>query len=153
MTISIEEVFLQLAPRGGTDWNAAEKAALATKLEQLEIQELLRQKRGSFGRAAIAEGAAEEAPGDGNGEGKSRSWSQKLAAVIAENILIEIKNVHFRFEVVADPTRSIALGLTVCMVKVATTNEQGEQVDQSEPVRDGSETSSALLGEESRELK
>jgi hypothetical protein len=117
VTISIQDVYLQLAPRDSTDWGDVEKAAIAAKREKLEIQELLRQQRASFKNSIVEEESSQEE--------KGMSWSKKLATVIAENIEIEIKNVHIRYE---DLQSRIALGFTISSVTVATTNRQGDKV-------------------------
>jgi hypothetical protein len=120
VTISIQDVFLQLAPRESTDWGAMEKAASAAKLEKLEIKELLRQQQASFKNSIIAEESGQEE--------KGTSWSKKMAVMIAENIQVEIKNVHIRYEDFTLPKNPVALGITICSVIVATTNQQGEKV-------------------------
>jgi len=110
--INIEDVFLLAAPRQDEEYDAAEEARRehAVKMEKLDSAELLKERN-------TAGMSAEE-------EKKQQSFTAALTTTIIDNIQIQIKNVHIRYEdALSDPGHPFAAGITLQELSAVSTDE------------------------------
>lgn len=110
--INIEDVFLLAAPKEDEDYNAAEdeKRQHAVKMEKLDSAELLKERN--------TEGMSAEE------QQKQQSFTSALTSTIIDNVQIQIKNVHIRYEdAPSDPGHPFAAGLTLQELSAVSTDE------------------------------
>ncbi|KAK1084571.1 Vacuolar protein sorting-associated protein 13 [Friedmanniomyces endolithicus] len=110
--INIEDVFLLAAPKEDEAYDAAEeeKRTHAVKMEKLDSAELLKERN--------TEGMSQEE------EKKQQSFTAALTTTIIDNVQIQVKNVHIRFEdAVSDPAHPFAAGLTLKELSAVSTDE------------------------------
>ncbi|WPH02225.1 vacuolar protein sorting-associated protein 13 [Acrodontium crateriforme] len=110
--IHIEDVFLLAAPKEDGEYNATEeeKRAHAVKMEKLESAELLRERN--------TEGLSAEE------QKKQQSFTAALTTTIVDNVQIQVKNVHIRYEdALSDPGHPFAVGLTLQELSAVSTDE------------------------------
>ncbi|KAK3113583.1 Vacuolar protein sorting-associated protein 13 [Teratosphaeriaceae sp. CCFEE 6253] len=110
--INIEDVFLLAAPKEDEGYDAAEeqKRDHAVKMEKLDSAELLKERS--------TEGMSQEE------EQKQQSFTAALTTTIIDNVQIQVKNVHIRYEdAVSDPGHPFAAGLTLQELSAVSTDE------------------------------
>ncbi|KAK5739690.1 Vacuolar protein sorting-associated protein 13 [Elasticomyces elasticus] len=112
--INIEDVFLLAAPKGGEGdkYDAKEEAEreFKVKMEKLDSAELLKERN--------TEGMSQEE------EKKQQSFTAALTTTIIDNVQIQVKNVHIRYEdAVSDPGHPFAAGLTLQELSAVSTDE------------------------------
>lgn len=110
--IHIEDVFLLAAPKEDEEYNAEEeeKRAHAVKMEKLDSAELLKERN--------TEGMSQEE------QKKQQSFTAALTTTIIDNVQIQVKNVHIRYEdAVSDPGHPFAVGLTLQELSAVSTDE------------------------------
>lgn len=107
----IQDVFLLAAPKEDSSYDPEEerKREHAIKMEKLESAELLKDQH--------TEGMSHEE------QLKNQSFTQSLVTAIVNNLQVEIKNVHFRYEdAIAVPGHPFALGVTVKELSAVSTD-------------------------------
>jgi vacuolar protein sorting-associated protein 13A/C len=110
--ISIEDVFLLAAPKEEQEFDAEEeeKRAHAVKMEKLDSAELLKERN--------TEGMSQEE------QQKQQSFTAALTTTIIDNVQIQVKNVHIRYEdALSDPGHPFAAGLTLQELSAVSTDE------------------------------
>lgn len=110
--INIEDVFLLAAPKEDEAYDPEEEArrAHAVKMEKLDSAELLRERN--------TEGMSQEE------QKKQQSFTAALTTTIIDNVQIQIKNVHIRYEdAISDPGHPFAAGLTLQELSAVSTDE------------------------------
>ncbi|KAK5130736.1 hypothetical protein LTR08_001723 [Meristemomyces frigidus] len=110
--IHIEDVFLLAAPQEDGEYDAAEeeKRSHAVKIEKLDSAELLKERN--------TEGMSQEE------QKKQQSFTAALTTTIIDNVQIQVKNVHIRYEdAVSDPGHPFAAGLTLQELSAVSTDE------------------------------
>jgi vacuolar protein sorting-associated protein 13A/C len=110
--ISIEDVFLLAAPKEEQEFNAEEeeKRTHAVKMEKLDSAELLKERN--------TEGMSQEE------QQKQQSFTAALTTTIIDNVQIQVKNVHIRYEdALSDPGHPFAAGLTLQELSAVSTDE------------------------------
>lgn len=110
--INIEDVFLLAAPKEDQEYNAdeEEKRAHAVKMEKLDSAELLKERN--------TEGMSAEE------QQKQQSFTAALTTTIIDNVQIQVKNVHIRYEdAISDPGHPFAAGLTLQELSAVSTDE------------------------------
>ena len=110
--INIEDVFLLAAPKEDEAYNAEEeeKRAHAVKMEKLDSAELLKERN--------TEGMSQEE------QKKQQSFTAALTTTIIDNVQIQVKNVHIRYEdAISDPGHPFAAGLTLQELSAVSTDE------------------------------
>ncbi|KAK4502697.1 hypothetical protein PRZ48_006123 [Zasmidium cellare] len=110
--INIEDVFLLAAPKEDQAYNAEEeeKRAHAVKMEKLDSAELLKERN--------TEGMSQEE------QQKQQSFTAALTTTIIDNVQIQVKNVHIRYEdAISDPGHPFAAGITLQELSAVSTDE------------------------------
>ncbi|KAH9840421.1 SHR-binding domain of vacuolar-sorting associated protein 13 [Teratosphaeria destructans] len=110
--IHIEDVFLLAAPKEDQEYNAEEeeRRAYAVKMEKLDSAELLKERN--------TEGMSQEE------QKKQQSFTAALTTTIIDNVQIQVKNVHIRYEdALSDPGHPFAAGLTLQELSAVSTDE------------------------------
>ncbi|KAI7536141.1 vacuolar protein sorting-associated protein 13, partial [Hortaea werneckii] len=110
--IHIEDVFLLAAPKEDEEYDPAEeeRRAHAVKMEKLDSAELLKERN--------TEGMTEAE------QKKQQSFTAALTTTIIDNVQIQVKNVHIRYEdAVSDPGHPFAAGLTLQELSAVSTDE------------------------------
>lgn len=110
--INIEDVFLLAAPREDQEYNPEdeERRAHAVKMEKLDSAELLKERN--------TEGMSAEE------QQKQQSFTAALTTTIIDNVQIQVKNVHIRYEdKLSDPGHPFAAGLTLQELSAVSTDE------------------------------
>ncbi|KAK4542998.1 hypothetical protein LTR36_005996 [Oleoguttula mirabilis] len=110
--IHIEDVFLLAAPKGDEEYDAEEEERRehAVKMEKLDSAELLKERN--------TEGMSPEE------QKKQQSFTAALTTTIIDNVQIQVKNVHIRYEdAVSDPGHPFAAGLTLQELSAVSTDE------------------------------
>ncbi|SMY22303.1 unnamed protein product [Zymoseptoria tritici ST99CH_1A5] len=110
--INIEDVFLLAAPKEDQEYNAEdeEKRAHAVKMEKLDSAELLKERN--------TEGMSQEE------QQKQQTFTAALTTTIIDNVQIQVKNVHIRYEdAISDPGHPFAAGLTLQELSAVSTDE------------------------------
>jgi len=110
--ITIEDVFLLAAPKEDQEYNAEdeEKRAHAVKMEKLDSAELLKERN--------TEGMSQEE------QQKQQTFTAALTTSIIDNVQIQVKNVHIRYEdAISDPGHPFAAGLTLQELSAVSTDE------------------------------
>ena len=110
--INIEDVFLLAAPKEDEEYNAEEeeKRAHAVKMEKLDSAELLKERN--------TEGMTAEE------QQKQQSFTAALTTTIIDNVQIQVKNVHIRYEdALSDPGHPFAAGITLQELSAVSTDE------------------------------
>nr|POE47209.1 vacuolar protein sorting-associated protein 13 [Quercus suber] len=110
--IHIEDVFLLAAPKEDQEYNAEdeERRAHSVKMEKLDSAELLKERN--------AEGMSAEE------QQKQQSFTAALTTTIIDNVQIQVKNVHIRYEdALSDPKHPFAVGLTLQELSAVSTDE------------------------------
>ncbi|EMC98060.1 hypothetical protein BAUCODRAFT_32061 [Baudoinia panamericana UAMH 10762] len=110
--IHIEDVFLLAAPKEDQEYNAEEeeKRAHAVKMEKLDSAELLKERN--------TEGMSQEE------QKKQQSFTAALTTTIIDNVQIQVKNVHIRYEdALSDPGHPFAAGITLQELSAVSTDE------------------------------
>jgi hypothetical protein len=111
VSVVIEDIYLVLCPNSAFDWTEEDEAnsQLATKRGQLE-------KRMEDAKNA------EEAEKKANEE---LSWAEKFAAKIVDNLQLDIKRIHVRYEdSTTCPGTTFAIGLTLRSLSVFSTDSK-----------------------------
>ena len=109
--VDIQDVYLLAAPRVEADYDAEEeeKRAQAVKIEKLESAELLKERN--------TEGMSQEE------QQKNQSFTQSLVTAIVDNVQVQVKNVHIRYEdSIATPGHPFAAGLTIKEMSAVSTD-------------------------------
>lgn len=112
VSINIEDVFLLAAPKGDEEYNAEEeeRRAHAVKMEKLDSAELLKERD-------TANMSKEE-------QQKNQSFTAALTQTIIDNVQIQIKNVHIRYEdSLSEPGHPFAAGITLRELSAVSTDE------------------------------
>ncbi|KAM3417144.1 hypothetical protein BST61_g8719 [Cercospora zeina] len=110
--ITIEDVFLLAAPKEDQEYDAAEeeRRAHAVKMEKLDSAELLKERS--------TEGMSQEE------QQKQQSFTAALTTTIVDNVQIQVKNVHVRYEdALSDPGHPFAAGMTLQELSAVSTDE------------------------------
>jgi vacuolar protein sorting-associated protein 13A/C len=110
--ITIEDVFLLAAPKEDQEYNAEdeEKRAHAVKMEKLDSAELLKERN--------TEGMSQEE------QQKQQTFTAALTTSIIDNVQIQVKNVHIRYEdAISDPGHPFAAGITLQELSAVSTDE------------------------------
>jgi len=110
--INIEDVFLLAAPKEDQEYNAEEeeKRAHAVKMEKLDSAELLKERN--------TEGMSQEE------QQKQQSFTAALTTTIIDNVQIQVKNVHIRYEdALSNPGHPFAAGITLQELSAVSTDE------------------------------
>lgn len=110
--IHIDDVFLLAAPKEDQEYNAEdeERRAHAVKMEKLDSAELLKERN--------SEGMSAEE------QQKQQSFTAALTTTIIDNVQIQVKNVHIRYEdALSDPEHPFAIGLTLQELSAVSTDE------------------------------
>ena len=110
--INIEDVFLLAAPREEQEYDAEEeeRRAHAVKMEKLDSAELLKERN--------TEGLSPEE------QQKQQSFTAALTTTIIDNVQIQVKNVHIRYEdAISDPGHPFAAGITLQELSAVSTDE------------------------------
>ena len=110
--IHVEDIFVLAASKEDEDYNAdeEEKRAHAVKMEKLDSVELLKERN--------TEGMSEAE------QKKQQSFTEALTNTIIDNVQIQVKNVHVRYEdAVSDPGHPFAAGLTLKELSAVSTDE------------------------------
>ena len=110
--INIEDVFLLAAPKEDEEYNAdeEEKRTHAVKMEKLDSAELLKERN--------TEGMTAEE------QQKQQSFTAALTTTIIDNVQIQVKNVHIRYEdALSDPGHPFAAGITLQELSAVSTDE------------------------------
>jgi len=110
--ITVEDVFLLAAPKENQRFDAEEedKRAHAVKMEKLDSAELLKERN--------TEGMSQEE------QQKQQSFTAALTTTIIDNVQIQVKNVHIRYEDdLSDPGHPFAAGLTLQELSAISTDE------------------------------
>jgi len=110
--ISVEDVFLLAAPREDQSYDAQEeeKRAHAVKMEKLDSAELLKERN--------TEGMSAEE------QQKHQSFAAAMTTTIIDNVQIQVKNVHIRYEdALSDPGHPFAAGITLQELSAISTDE------------------------------
>ena len=111
--ITIEDVFLLASPKEDEAYDAEEeeKRAHAVKMEKLDSAELLKQRN--------TEGMSQEE------QQKQQSFTAALTTTIIDNVQIQVKNVHIRYEdAISDPGHPFAVGVTLQELSAVSTDEE-----------------------------
>ncbi|QIW98704.1 hypothetical protein AMS68_004222 [Peltaster fructicola] len=112
VSINIEDVFLLAAPKEDQEYDAEEedRRAHAVKMEKLESAELLKERD-------TANMSKEE-------QQKNQTFTAALTQTIIDNVQIQIKNVHIRYEdAISYPGHPFAAGLTLRELSAVSTDE------------------------------
>lgn len=110
--ITIEDVFLLAAPKEDQEYDAEEeeKRAHAVKMEKLDSAELLKERN--------TEGMSAEE------QQKQQSFTAAFTTTIIDNVQIQVKNVHIRYEdALSDPGHPFAAGITLQELSAVSTDE------------------------------
>ncbi|KAK5174294.1 Vacuolar protein sorting-associated protein 13 [Saxophila tyrrhenica] len=110
--INIEDVFLLAAPKEDEEYNAEEeeKREHAVKMEKLDSAELLKERN--------TEGMSPEE------QQKQQTFTAALTTTIIDNVQIQVKNVHIRYEdALSDPGHPFAAGITLQELSAVSTDE------------------------------
>jgi vacuolar protein sorting-associated protein 13A/C len=110
--INIEDVFLLAAPKEDEEYDAEEeeKRNHAVKMEKLDSAELLKERN--------TEGMSAEE------QQKQQSFTAALTTTIIDNVQIQVKNVHIRYEdALSDPGHPFAAGVTLQELSAVSTDE------------------------------
>ena len=110
--INIEDIFLLAAPREDQDFDPVEEERRehAVKMEKLDSAELLKERN--------TEGMSPEE------QKKQQSFSEALTTTIIDNVQIQVKNVHIRYEdALSDPGHPFATGITLQELSAVSTDE------------------------------
>ncbi|EME44915.1 hypothetical protein DOTSEDRAFT_70827 [Dothistroma septosporum NZE10] len=110
--INIEDVFLLASPKEDQEYNAEEeeRRAHAVKMEKLDSAELLKERN--------TEGMSQAE------QQKQQSFTAALTTTIIDNVQIQIKNVHIRYEdALSDPGHPFAAGITLQELSAVSTDE------------------------------
>lgn len=110
--IQVEDVFLLAAPKEDEEYNAEEeeKRSHAVKMEKLDSAELLKERDTA--------GMSQEE------QKKQVSFTEALTTTIIDNVQVQIKNVHIRYEdALSDPGHPFAAGLTLQELSAVSTDE------------------------------
>jgi len=110
--ITIEDVFLLAAPKEDQEYDAdeEEKRAHAVKMEKLDSAELLKERN--------TEGMSQEE------QQKQQSFTAAFTTTIIDNVQIQVKNVHIRYEdALSDPGHPFAAGITLQELSAVSTDE------------------------------
>lgn len=112
VSINIEDVFLLAAPKQDQEYDAEEedRRAHSVKMEKLESAELLKERD-------TANMSREE-------QQKNQTFTAALTQTIIDNVQIQIKNVHIRYEdAISDPGHPFAAGITLRELSAVSTDE------------------------------
>src|ERR1700761_138851 len=110
--INIEDVFLLAAPKEDQEYDAEEeeKRNHAVKMEKLDSAELLKERN--------TEGMSPEE------QQKQQSFTAALTTTIIDNVQVQVKNVHIRYEdAISDPGHPFAAGITLQELSAVSTDE------------------------------
>ena len=110
--INIEDVFLLAAPKEDQEYNPEEEVRRdhAVKMEKLDSAELLKERN--------TEGMSAEE------QQKQQSFTAALTTTIIDNVQIQVKNVHIRYEdALSDPGHPFAAGVTLQELSAVSTDE------------------------------
>ena len=110
--INIEDVFLLAAPQEDQAYDPEEEEQRnhAVKMEKLDSAELLKERN--------TEGMTAEE------QQKQQSFTAALTTTIIDNVQIQVKNVHIRYEdALSDPGHPFAAGITLQELSAVSTNE------------------------------
>jgi vacuolar protein sorting-associated protein 13A/C len=110
--IQVEDVFLLAAPKEDQAYNPEEeeRRAHAVKMEKLDSAELLKERN--------TDGMSPEE------QKKQQSFTAALTTTIIDNVQIQVKNVHVRYEdAISDPGHPFAAGLTLQELSAVSTDE------------------------------
>ncbi|OJD24059.1 hypothetical protein ACJ73_04583 [Blastomyces percursus] len=110
--VHIQNVFLLAAPKEDATYDPEEEKRRqhAIKMEKLESAEILKEQQNTDGMSQ------EERL-------KNQSFTQSLTTAIIDNLQVEIKNVHFRYEdSIAAPGHPFAVGITVKELSAVSTD-------------------------------
>ena len=110
--INIEDVFLLAAPKEDEEYDPEEEERRdhAVKMEKLDSAELLKERN--------TEGMSAEE------QQKQQSFTAALTTTIIDNVQIQVKNVHIRYEdALSDPGHPFAAGITLQELSAVSTDE------------------------------
>ena len=110
--IEIEDVFLLAAPKEDAEYDEEEerRRTHAIKMEKLENAELLKERN--------AEGMSHEE------QQKNQSFMDSLVTAIVDNLQIQVKNIHIRYEdTISAPGHPFALGVTLKEFSAVSTDD------------------------------
>ncbi|EEH08104.1 vacuolar sorting-associated protein [Histoplasma capsulatum G186AR] len=112
--VLIQDVFLLSVPKEDATYDPEEEKRRqhAIKMEKLESAEILKEQQNTDGMSQ------EERL-------KNQSFTQSLTTAIIDNLQVEIKNVHFRYEdSIASPGHPFALGITIKELSAVSTDAE-----------------------------
>ena len=110
--INIDDVFLLAAPKEDEEYDPEEEERRdhAVKMEKLDSAELLKERN-------TENMSAEE-------QQKQQSFTAALTTTIIDNVQIQVKNVHIRYEdALSDPGHPFAAGITLQELSAVSTDE------------------------------
>ncbi|OQO13215.1 hypothetical protein B0A48_01443 [Cryoendolithus antarcticus] len=110
--INIEDIFLLAAPKEDEEYNVEEEEdrAHSVKMEKLDSVEMLKERN--------TEGMSKEE------QAKNQSFTAALTTTIIDNVQIQVKNVHIRYEdSISTPGHPFAAGLTLQELSAVSTDE------------------------------
>ncbi|KAF2858296.1 hypothetical protein K470DRAFT_221567 [Piedraia hortae CBS 480.64] len=110
--IQIDDVFLLASPKEEQEYNVEEeeRRAYTVKMEKLESAEMLHERTSE-------NLSAEE-------QKKHQSFTAALTTTVIDNVQIQVKNVHIRYEdAISDPNHPFAAGLTLRELSAVSTDE------------------------------
>ncbi|KAL5628611.1 hypothetical protein BROUX41_003359 [Berkeleyomyces rouxiae] len=109
--VLVEDVFLLASPKEQSNYDPDEedRRQLRLKMERLDSAEMLQERN--------REGLSQEE------EHKTQSFTQSLITKIMDNVQVQIKNIHIRYEdSVSAPNHPFALGITLQEFSAVTTD-------------------------------
>ncbi|KAL2125638.1 hypothetical protein VTJ04DRAFT_2003 [Mycothermus thermophilus] len=115
--VTIEDVFLLASPKEEAQYNEEEEAARKhrLKMEKLDSAELLKERS--------REGLSQEE------QKRSQSFTESLVTKIVDNLQIDIKNIHIRYEdAISDPGHPFSLGITLEKFSAVSTDSDWNQM-------------------------
>ncbi|KAL1838057.1 hypothetical protein VTJ49DRAFT_3105 [Mycothermus thermophilus] len=114
--VTIEDVFLLASPKEEAEYNEEEEAARKQrlKMEKLDSAELLKERT----QAGLS---LEE-------QKRSQSFTESLVTKIVDNLQVDIKNIHIRYEdAISAPGHPFSLGITLENFSAVSTDSEWNQ--------------------------
>ncbi|KAB8337289.1 hypothetical protein FH972_021590 [Carpinus fangiana] len=110
--VNVQDVFILAAPREDADYDSEEddRRQHRVKMEKLDSAELLKERN--------TEGMSKEE------QQKQQGFAASLATAIIDNLQINVKNIHIRYEdSLSDPGHPFAAGITLRELSAVSTDE------------------------------
>lgn len=91
--ITLEDIYLVIGPRKESDWSFVDKSSIQSKLESIE----------SYAKDCLRKLAKKK-------DNEEAGYMEKMAVKIIDNIQLEFKNIHLRWE---DKSKGFSFGITL----------------------------------------